>query len=49
MYDGKDLTTGATIVSNKIKMSSIGQLQVGTIGRPGLLGLWILSKKYAKF
>ena len=45
MYDGKDLTTGATIVSNKIEMSSVGQLQVGTIGRPGLLGLWILSKK----
>ena len=45
MYDGKDLTTGATILSNKKEMSSVGQLQAGTIGRPGLLGLWILSKK----
>ena len=25
-------------------MSSVGQLQAETIGRPGLLGLWILGK-----
>ena len=39
IYDGKDLMTGATILSNKIEMSSVVQLQAGTIGRPGFLGL----------
>ena len=27
-------------------MSSVAQLQAETIGRPRLLGLWILGKKY---
>ena len=35
--DGKDPTTGATILSNKIEMSSVGQLKAETIaGKVGL-------------
>ena len=28
-----------------VQISSVGQLQAETMGRPGLLGLWILVKK----
>ena len=33
-------------LSRKQDISSVGQLQSGTIGLPGLPGLWILGKKY---
>ena len=45
MFEGKDLTIGAIILSKQLEISSVGQLQAETIGRPGLLGLWILGKK----
>jgi len=36
---------GAIVLSKELEMSSVGQLQAETIGRPGLLDLWILGKK----
>ena len=41
MWDGKDLT----ILSKQLEISSVGKLHEETIGRPGLLGLWILGLK----
>ena len=32
--------------SRKLEMSSVGQPQADTMGLPGLLGLWILGRKY---
>lgn len=45
MYVGKYLTMGAIIRSKQLEMSSVGQLQAETTGRPGLSGLWILGLK----
>ena len=42
MYYGKVLTIGAIILSKQLEMSSARQLQAETMGRPRLLGLWIL-------
>ena len=45
MYDDKDLTIDVIILSEKLEMSSVGQLQAETKGRPGLFSLWIFGKK----
>ena len=45
MWDGKDLTKGTIILSKQLEISSVGQLQAETMGRPGLFGLWILGLK----
>ena len=42
MYYGKVLTIGAIILSKQLEMCSARQLQAETMGRPRLLGLWIL-------
>ena len=33
-------------LSGKLEINSVGQLQAETMGRPGLLALWILSHIY---